>query len=51
MRLDPFSKIKLVKDLAEILLAYKAVFNALLNSFSKVLSYIEIILIIFKISF
>ena len=33
--LDPFSSIKLVKGLAEILLTYRAVLIALLNSSSK----------------
>ena len=47
--LNSFSKIKLVKGLIKILLAYGVVFNTPLDSFSKVLSYIEITLIIFKI--
>ena len=35
IRLNPSSSIKLVKGLAEILLVYRAVLMALLNSFSK----------------
>ena len=42
--LNPFSRIKLGKDLAEILLAYRAV----LNSFGK-LSWVETGLTVFKI--
>ena len=49
IHLDPFGRIRLVKGLAEILLAYRVVFNTLLNSSSEVLSYIGITLIIFKI--
>ena len=47
--LDPFSRIKLVEGLAEILLAYKVVFNAPLDGFSEVFNYIGITLIVFKI--
>jgi hypothetical protein len=43
----PFSKIKLVKGLAEILLAYKVVFITLLGSFGE-LYWVKIGLTIFK---
>ena len=49
--LDSSSRIKLAEGLAKILLIYKAVFNAPLNNFSEVFSYIKITLIIFKILF
>ena len=47
--LNPFSSIKLVKGFTKILLVYRAVFNALLNSSSEVFNYIRITLIVFKI--
>ena len=47
IRLNPFSRIRLAKGLTEILLAYKVVFIALLDSSSE-LNQVGIGLIIFK---